>query len=45
MGWGAVGESACLALREVGEVGEELRIRKVLLLASCPLSNLPSPIS
>lgn len=45
MGWGAVGESPWLAPVEVGEVGGEQRIRKVLLLARRPLSNLPSPTS
>lgn len=45
MGWGAVGESPWPAPVEVGEVGGEQRIRKVLLLARRLLSNLPSPTS
>lgn len=45
MGWGAMGESLWLVVREVGEVGGEQRFRKVLPLASCPLSNLPSSTS
>lgn len=44
MGWGAMGESPWLAVREVGEVGGEQRFRKVLLLASCHFSNLPLPL-